>query len=132
PVGLVRWDSTYAPWGSSVKRTNRDSTPRTSNHVGVLVACESQLRPDSSRWFRKREDQTTSKERVLGVVSWIVSPRFWHHFICGVRATAQVLEMSLMKQLLLDLVAAPVVACLWWLFSRGWGLTVQGGQVSDR
>ena len=40
--------------------------------------------------------------------------------------------MSLMKQLLLDLVAAPLLACLWWLFSRGWGLTVQGGQVGDR
>jgi hypothetical protein len=40
--------------------------------------------------------------------------------------------MSLWQQLLLDLIAPPVLACLWWLGSRGWAWTVQGGQVSDQ
>jgi hypothetical protein len=40
--------------------------------------------------------------------------------------------MSLMQQFLLDLVAPPIGACLWWLGSRGWGLTVQGGRVTDQ
>ena len=40
--------------------------------------------------------------------------------------------MLLWKQFLLDLIAPPVLACLWWLASRGWASTVQGGQVSGR
>jgi hypothetical protein len=37
-----------------------------------------------------------------------------------------------MNQFLIDLVAAPIIACLWWIFSRGWAAGVQSGQVSDR
>jgi hypothetical protein len=37
-----------------------------------------------------------------------------------------------MKQLLLDLVAPPVIAGMWWLFSRDWAAGVQAGQVSDQ
>ena len=40
--------------------------------------------------------------------------------------------MPLMKQFLLDLVAPPIGASLWWIMSRGWGNAVQGGQVSTR
>jgi hypothetical protein len=40
--------------------------------------------------------------------------------------------MPLTQQYLLDLVAPPVGACLWWLFSRGNALTLQGGNVSER
>jgi hypothetical protein len=40
--------------------------------------------------------------------------------------------MSLLKQFLLDLVAPPVLASIWWLFSRGWAAGVQAGQVSDQ
>jgi hypothetical protein len=34
--------------------------------------------------------------------------------------------MLLWKQFLLDLIAPPLLACLWWLVSRGWASTVQG------
>ena len=40
--------------------------------------------------------------------------------------------MPVMKQFLLDLIVAPVIACVWWLFSRGWAFGVQAGQVSDQ
>ena len=40
--------------------------------------------------------------------------------------------MSLAQQYLLDTVAPPVIAVLWWLLSRGWATAVQAGQVSDR
>jgi hypothetical protein len=40
--------------------------------------------------------------------------------------------VSLGQQFLLDLIAPPVLACLWWLGSRGWAQQVQGGQVSDQ
>ena len=39
--------------------------------------------------------------------------------------------MPLIEQFLLDLIAPPVGATLWWLFSRGWGTVVQGGRVSE-
>ena len=39
--------------------------------------------------------------------------------------------MSLIEQFLLDLVAPPIVASMWWFFSRGWGIAVQGGRVSE-
>ncbi len=41
-------------------------------------------------------------------------------------------KMSLMQQLLLDLLAPPVLAGLWWLGSRGWASAVQGAQVSNQ
>jgi hypothetical protein len=40
--------------------------------------------------------------------------------------------MSLLQQYLLDFVAPPVVAFLWWLFSRGTATVLQGGTVSER
>jgi hypothetical protein len=42
------------------------------------------------------------------------------------------MALPLAEQFLLDPVAAPVAACVWWLFSRGWAACVQGSQVSDR
>jgi hypothetical protein len=39
--------------------------------------------------------------------------------------------MPLIEQFLLDLIAPPVLATLWWLLSRAWGTAVQGGQVSE-
>ena len=35
-----------------------------------------------------------------------------------------------MQQYLLDVAAPPVIAGVWWVFSRGWAEGVQGGQVS--
>lgn len=32
----------------------------------------------------------------------------------------------------MDLVAPPIIAALWWVFSRGWAVAVQGGVVSNR
>jgi hypothetical protein len=40
--------------------------------------------------------------------------------------------MSLSEQFLMDLLAPPVAACLWWLFSRGWALGIQRGEISER
>jgi hypothetical protein len=40
--------------------------------------------------------------------------------------------MSLGQQFLLDLIAPPVLARLWWLGSRGWAASVQAGHVSDQ
>jgi undecaprenyl pyrophosphate phosphatase UppP len=39
--------------------------------------------------------------------------------------------MPLAQQFLLDLVAPPVLAGLWWFFSRGWAAGVQAGQISS-
>ena len=39
--------------------------------------------------------------------------------------------MPLIQQVLLDLTAPPILALLWWLFSRTWAGIVQGGSVSD-
>lgn len=39
--------------------------------------------------------------------------------------------MSLGQQLLVDLLAPPIFAGLWWLFSRGWALAIRAGEVSD-
>jgi hypothetical protein len=40
--------------------------------------------------------------------------------------------MPLVQQYLLDLVAPPVLATLWWFFSRGTATVFQGGSVSER
>ncbi len=40
--------------------------------------------------------------------------------------------MPLMQQYLLDLVAPPIVTCVWWLFGRGTATVFQGGKVSER
>lgn len=40
--------------------------------------------------------------------------------------------MSIGQQYVVDLVAPPVLAALWWVFSRGWAAAVQDGEVSDR
>jgi hypothetical protein len=36
------------------------------------------------------------------------------------------------QQILLDVVAPPILTALWWLFSRGWAYVIQGGTVSVR
>ena len=36
----------------------------------------------------------------------------------------------LSEQILFDIVLPPIGAALWWLMSRGWAGTVQGGDVS--
>jgi hypothetical protein len=41
-------------------------------------------------------------------------------------------SLPLFEQVLIDLVGPPIGAGLFWLFSRGWALTVQGGSVSDQ
>lgn len=41
-------------------------------------------------------------------------------------------SLPLAEQIFLDLVCPPIGACCWWLLSRGWGTTVQGGKVSER
>jgi hypothetical protein len=38
---------------------------------------------------------------------------------------------TLAQQFLLDFLAPPILAGLWWLYSRGWARTVQGDTVSD-
>ena len=35
------------------------------------------------------------------------------------------------QQILLDVIVPPILAELWWLFSRGWANIVQGGDVSE-
>jgi hypothetical protein len=35
------------------------------------------------------------------------------------------------QQIVLDIVAPPILTALWWLFSRGWANAVQGGDVSE-
>lgn len=40
--------------------------------------------------------------------------------------------MPVGQQYLLDLIAPPIIAALWWFLSRGWATTVQAGEVSDR
>lgn len=39
--------------------------------------------------------------------------------------------MTITQQVLLDVVAPPVGASLWWLMSRGWAGAVQGSNVSE-
>ncbi len=41
-------------------------------------------------------------------------------------------SLPLANQILIDLIGPPVGACCWWLLSRGWGATVQGGKVSEQ
>jgi hypothetical protein len=41
-------------------------------------------------------------------------------------------SLPLFEQVLLDVVGPPIGAGLFWLFSRGRAVTVQGGSVSDR
>jgi hypothetical protein len=38
--------------------------------------------------------------------------------------------LPLYQQLLLDLIAPPIVAGLWWAFSRAWAIAVQGQPIS--
>ena len=40
--------------------------------------------------------------------------------------------MPLTQQYLLDLIAPPIVTCIWWLFSRGTATVFQGGKISER
>ena len=40
--------------------------------------------------------------------------------------------MSFSQQLLLDAIAPPILAVLWFVFSRGWAHAVQGAEVSER
>ena len=40
--------------------------------------------------------------------------------------------VPLAQQYLLDCVAPPAIAVMWWFMSRGWAMTVQGEGVSDR
>ena len=37
----------------------------------------------------------------------------------------------LWNQLVTDLLAPPVLAVLWWILSRGWAASVQGGSISQ-
>jgi len=37
----------------------------------------------------------------------------------------------LSEQILYDIILPPVGAAIWWLMSRGWAGSVQGGSVSD-
>ncbi len=39
--------------------------------------------------------------------------------------------LPLYQQILSDIFIPPVGTVLWWLMSRGWALTVQGGTVSE-
>jgi hypothetical protein len=39
--------------------------------------------------------------------------------------------MSLIQQYLLDVATPPVIAGVWWVFSRGWAAGTQGGHVSS-
>jgi hypothetical protein len=41
------------------------------------------------------------------------------------------MALPIARQVLLDVVAPPVLAGLWWLFSRGWATTMQGDDVSQ-
>ena len=40
--------------------------------------------------------------------------------------------MSLTQQYLMDLIAPPILTGVWWLLTRGFGIVVQGGQMSER
>jgi hypothetical protein len=40
--------------------------------------------------------------------------------------------MPFVQQILLDIIAPPILTCIWWLFSRGFTGAVQGGVVSGR
>jgi hypothetical protein len=40
--------------------------------------------------------------------------------------------LPLQQQLLIAIAGPPVMVVLWWLASRGIGLSIQGGSVSDR
>jgi hypothetical protein len=41
-------------------------------------------------------------------------------------------SLPLSTQVLLDLIGPPIGAGLWWLLSRGWAVTVQRGEISER
>jgi hypothetical protein len=38
----------------------------------------------------------------------------------------------LWEQIAIVLIGPPVMACAWWVLSRGWAKTVQGGMASER
>jgi len=40
--------------------------------------------------------------------------------------------MPIGEQILLDAIAPPIIAGIWWMMSRGWAATVQMGTVTDR
>ena len=40
--------------------------------------------------------------------------------------------MPLAQQYLLDLIAPPIIATLWWMLSRGWATAVEADEISDR
>ncbi len=40
--------------------------------------------------------------------------------------------MPLPQQLLLDLIARPILASVWWLLSRGWAGAVQSGEITGK
>ena len=39
--------------------------------------------------------------------------------------------LPIVQQIMLDIFAPPILAIMWWLFSRGWAGTIQGGEVSQ-
>jgi len=41
------------------------------------------------------------------------------------------MALPIAQQIMLDVLAPPVLTGLWWLFSRGWAGAVQGGNVSE-
>jgi len=42
------------------------------------------------------------------------------------------MALPMAQQILLDIVAPPILAVIWWLKSRSWAQTVQGENVSER
>ena len=42
------------------------------------------------------------------------------------------MALPMSQQILPDVISPPILAALWWSFSRGWANTVQGGEVSQR
>jgi hypothetical protein len=42
-----------------------------------------------------------------------------------------VLALPIARQIAVATIAPPILACLWWLKSRGWANTVQSGDVSQ-
>ena len=38
----------------------------------------------------------------------------------------------LWEQVAIVIIGPPFMACVWWVFSRGWAKTVQGGIASDK
>jgi hypothetical protein len=57
----------------------------------------------------------------------------WPHVLRGTyRRDDGGQDVPLTQQLLLDLIAPPLLSGLWWLFSRGWATAVQAGEVSSQ